>query len=44
MTEPVGVESLSAEAEAVLAVLERHRRTFAWKTGGLDRAGLTATA
>jgi len=27
----------------VLAVLERNRRTFAWKTGGLDRAGLTAT-
>ena len=37
MTEPVGVESLSAEAEAVLTVLERNRRSFAWKTGGLDR-------
>ena len=43
MTEPVGNESLSAEAEAVLAVLERNRRTFAWKTGGLDRGGLAAT-
>ena len=44
MTEPVGNGSLSAEAEAVLAVLERNRRTFAWKTGGLDRGGLAATA
>lgn len=24
-------------------MLERNRRTFAWKTGGLDRAGLAAT-
>jgi uncharacterized damage-inducible protein DinB len=43
MTESAGNESLSAEAEAVLAVLERNRRTFAWKTGGLDRGGLAAT-
>jgi uncharacterized damage-inducible protein DinB len=43
MTESVGSASLSAEANAVLAVLERNRRTFAWKTGGLDRAGLAAT-
>jgi uncharacterized damage-inducible protein DinB len=35
---------LSVEAEAVLAVLERNRRTFAWKTGGLDHSGLAATA
>jgi uncharacterized damage-inducible protein DinB len=42
MTEPPGREILSAEAEAVLAVLERNRRTFAWKTGGLDHAGLAA--
>ena len=41
MTEPGG--GLAAEAEAVLAVLERNRRTFGWKTGGLDRAGLAAT-
>ena len=27
----------------MLAVLERNRRTFAWKTGGLDRSGLAAT-
>ncbi len=44
MTEPVGHESPSVEAEAVLAVLERNRRTFAWKTGGLDRGGLAAAA
>jgi hypothetical protein len=43
MTESAGHGSLSAEAEAVLAVLERNRRTFAWKTGGLDRSGLAAT-
>jgi uncharacterized damage-inducible protein DinB len=43
MTESPGRESLSAEAAAVLAVLERNRRTFAWKTGGLDRKGLAAT-
>ena len=43
MTESAHSEILSAEAEAVLALLERNRRTFAWKTGGLDRAGLAAT-
>ena len=43
MTESPGRESLSAEARAVLTVLERNRRAFAWKTGGLDRAGLAAT-
>src|SRR3954451_4930176 len=31
------------EAEALEAVLERNRRTFAWKTSGLDQAGLRAT-
>jgi hypothetical protein len=36
MTESAGQQGLSAEAAAVLAVLERNRRTFAWKTGGLD--------
>lgn len=41
VTEPGG--GLPAEAEAVLAVLERNRRTFAWKTRGLDHAGLAAT-
>jgi len=44
MIESAGHESLTAEAEAVLAVLERNRRTFAWKTSGLDRSGLAATA
>jgi len=31
------------EAEALEAVLERNRRTFAWKTSGLDDAGMRAT-
>jgi hypothetical protein len=31
------------ESEEILSVLERNRRTFAWKTGGLDAAGLRAT-
>jgi Protein of unknown function (DUF664) len=43
VTEAASDESLSAEAEAVLTVLERNRRTFGWKTGGLDRGGLAAT-
>jgi len=32
-----------SEVGSVLAVLERNRRTFAWKTSGLDEAGLRAT-
>jgi uncharacterized damage-inducible protein DinB len=40
---PATAGSRSAEAEAVLAVLERNRRTFAWKTRGLDPAGLRTT-
>jgi uncharacterized damage-inducible protein DinB len=43
MTELAPLEGLSAEAQSVLAVLERNRRTFAWKTSGLDSAGLAAT-
>jgi uncharacterized damage-inducible protein DinB len=43
MNDSVSSENRSAESEAVLAVLERNRRTFAWKTGGLNRAGLAAT-
>jgi uncharacterized damage-inducible protein DinB len=43
VTEPSAHQSLSTEAKAVLTVLERNRRTFAWKTGGLDRGGLAAT-
>jgi hypothetical protein len=31
------------EAEALRSVLDRNRRTFAWKTSGLDEAGLRAT-
>ena len=31
------------EAEALRSVLERNRRTFAWKTSGLDEPGLRAT-
>jgi len=43
MTEPTTYDGPPAEAEAVLAILERNRRTFAWKTGGLGRDGLAAT-
>jgi uncharacterized damage-inducible protein DinB len=32
-----------AEAESLLAVLERNRRTFAWKTSELDEQGMRAT-
>jgi hypothetical protein len=31
------------EVDSLLAVLERNRRTFAWKTSGLDAPGLAAT-
>lgn len=31
------------EAQALAGVLERNRRTFAWKTFGLDEQGLRAT-
>jgi hypothetical protein len=43
VTDSANPGGVSAEAAAVLAVLERNRRTFAWKTGGLDRVGLAAT-
>ncbi|WP_329123830.1 DinB family protein [Streptomyces sp. NBC_01465] len=33
----------TSEAESLSSVLERNRRTFAWKTSGLDEAGLQAT-
>lgn len=33
----------SPEAESLRSVLEHNRRTFAWKTSGLDREGLAAT-
>ena len=32
-----------SEAESLLSVLERNRRTFAWKTADLDPEGLRAT-
>ena len=35
--------SVTAEAESLLSVLERNRRTFAWKTSDLDQEGLSAT-
>lgn len=38
------IPAARTEAEALLAVLERNRRTFAWKTSGLDEKRLCATA
>jgi hypothetical protein len=46
MSEASPPESSSAtptEAETLVSVLERNRRTFAWKTAGLDEKGLRAT-
>lgn len=46
MSETTSQPSQSAaptEAESLQAVLERNRRTFAWKTSGLDEKGLRAT-
>src|SRR5690349_10293314 len=46
MAETASGTSASAtptEAESLLSVLERNRRTFAWKTSGLDEKGLRAT-
>jgi hypothetical protein len=37
------VSPAGGAAGSVLAVLERDRRTFAWKASGLDEAGLRAT-
>src|SRR3954453_15492052 len=34
---------MTTEVESLVSVLERNRRTFAWKTSGLDEAGLRAT-
>jgi uncharacterized damage-inducible protein DinB len=41
--EQLDASEAAGEAGSVLAVLERNRRTFAWKTSGLDEAGLRAT-
>lgn len=38
--QPAGTQT---EAEALTAALERNRRTFAWKTEGLDEIGLRLT-
>lgn len=38
-----GPPTVATEAESLLSVLERNRRTFAWKTFGLDPNGLRAT-
>src|SRR6476620_10597346 len=46
MGETAGTPGRSAarsESESLMAVLERNRRTFAWKTEGLSASGLRAT-
>jgi uncharacterized damage-inducible protein DinB len=40
---PASPYAVPAEAESLTSVLERNRRTFAWKTSGLDETGLRAT-
>src|SRR5699024_2961166 len=40
LTEP---PAAGTEVETLIGSLERQRRTFAWKCGGLDSAGLRAT-
>lgn len=42
MTEPTIDRQQRTEAEALAAVLERNRRTFAWKTADLDGEGMRA--
>jgi Protein of unknown function (DUF664) len=37
------ISAARAEADVLVAVLERNRRTFAWKTTGLDEKGLCVT-
>jgi hypothetical protein len=39
---PVDFTPAGDEAETLLSTLDRIRATFAWKTGGLDAAGLNA--
>ena len=36
----VELPAAGGEIETLLGVLERNRRTFAWKCGGLDAAGM----
>lgn len=40
---PVSPSAVPSEADSLQTVLERNRRTFAWKTSGLDEKGLRAT-
>ena len=40
---PPSPSTARTEVESLLSVLERNRRTFAWKTSGLDEKGLRAT-
>jgi hypothetical protein len=40
LTEP---PAAGTEVDTLIGSLERQRRTFAWKCGGLDAAGLRAT-
>jgi uncharacterized damage-inducible protein DinB len=40
---PSAPSAVPTEAESLQSVLERNRRTFAWKTSGLDENGLRAT-
>jgi hypothetical protein len=40
---PPSPSTARTEIESLLSVLERNRRTFAWKTSGLDQSGLRAT-
>jgi hypothetical protein len=42
-TAPLPAAAARTEAESLLSVLERNRRTFAWKTSGLDETGMRAT-
>jgi len=44
VTDTAQSSAARSEAEALLAVLERNRRTFAWKTAGLDADDLRKTA
>jgi len=43
VTAPVALPAAGSEIETLLGALDRNRRTFAWKTGGLDAASLRRT-
>ncbi|MEU4154841.1 DinB family protein [Actinoplanes sp. NPDC026670] len=40
---PMGPPAAGTEVETLVGSLERQRRIFAWKAGGLDKDGLNAT-